>query len=313
MTRSVPLLLVLLAAMLCLALPARADVLELKDGRLIEGLVVKEGDSYHVQSRFGATVIPVAKVKAHTQAKSVDEQIQAHLASLAPEDAENRALLARWLGSIGRDVESRELAEAVLEMDPESAVAHEVLGHIRHQGVWRTPDEAKRAEGLEKHGDKWYTREEWANQSKSVREKALEYEKQAEAARLQKEVNKAVRLMMSPNKALRKRGRARLESMAKEFDNPSLAELAQHVDAYVEKLDEMKKAVAASGYTGAPASGSGYVMGEFRATVSKLKRPIETFETSLASNIGGAPVRIQLPELEVIRVRTVGVIPVVVH
>ena len=50
-------------------------------------------------------------------------------------------------------------------------------------------------------------------------------------------------------------------------------------------------------------------MGEIRATFSRLKRPITTFETSLASNIGGAPVRIQLPELEVIKVRTTAAIP----
>jgi hypothetical protein len=49
--------------------------------------------------------------------------------------------------------------------------------------------------------------------------------------------------------------------------------------------------------------------------MSKLKRPIQVFETSLASGpLGGsAPVKIQLPELEVIRVRTTVGIPVVVR
>ena len=55
-------------------------------------------------------------------------------------------------------------------------------------------------------------------------------------------------------------------------------------------------------------------MGEIRATLSKLKRPIRVFETSLASGPVGAnaPVSIQLPELEVIRVMTTMAVPALV-
>jgi len=313
-----PLFLPLAAALLAcgalalVAAPARADILELQDGRLIEGIVVQTDGQYHVQSRFGASTIPVDQVKSHVKARSVDEQIREHVARLAPDDAENRALLARWLVSIGREEEGKALATEVLELDPESSVAHQVLGHIRHQGVWRTPDEAKRAEGLERHGDRWYTPQEWANQGKSTREAALEREREIERERIQQDVNRAVRLMMSPDPDLRRRGRALLDGMAKEYDNPSLAELARNVDAYVRKLDEAAAAAALATGPGS-VSGTGVVMGDFRATLSRLKRPIESFETSLASNIGGAPVRIQLPELEVIRVRTVGAIPVVIR
>ena len=90
-------------------------------------------------------------------------------------------------------------------------------------------------------------------------------------------------------------------------------ELARNVDAYVRKLDEA--AAAAAMATGAGGgSGRGVVMGEIRATMSRLKRPIEEFTTSLASGpFGSAPVTIQLPELEVVRVRTVAAIPVVVR
>ena len=306
----IPLLAVL--ALLLVVGSARADILELDDGRLVEGVVVKTDDAYHVQSRFGPTTNPATRVRRHVEARSVDEQIREHVASLADDDAENRALLAQWLVELGREEEGKAMARAVLELDPESAVAHKVLGHIRHQGLWRTPDEAKRAEGLEKHGDRWYTPQEWANQGKSVREKALEREKQLAKERLQDDVNRAVRLMLSPDPGLRKRGRALLDGMAKEYDDASLAELARNVDAYVRKLDEMAAASALAVGPGG-VSGTGTVMGDFRATMSKLKRPIETFTTSLAGGpFAGAPVKIQLPELEVVRVRTVGAIPVVV-
>ena len=42
----------------------------------------------------------------------------------------------------------------------------------------------------------------------------------------------------------------------------------------------------------------------------ELKRPIETLSTSLGSNIGGGGVKIQLPELDVVRVDTTVPIPV---
>ncbi len=308
--RVVPLLLL---ALLLLAPVARADVLELTDGRLVEGVVVLDGDTYRVHSRFGAADVPVAEVKQRTAGRSIDEQVKHHLDRLDADDTANRALLARWLKEIGREDEARATAEAVLELDPEDAVAHEVLGHIRHQGVWRTPEEAKRAEGLEKHGDAWYTPQEWANQGAEAKAEAERQERKARAATLSAEVNRAVRLMMSPDKKVRARGRERLLALSREYDDPTLMKLVADVDAYTRKADEI--AVAAAGMSAAGAGGGGYgsVMGDFRATLSRLKRPIKVFETSLGGNIGGAPVKIQLPELEVIRVRTTGVIPVVVR
>jgi hypothetical protein len=81
------------------------------------------------------------------------------------------------------------------------------------------------------------------------------------------------------------------------------------VDEYVKKADELAAALAAS----PSGSDSGMVLGEIRATMSRLKRPIQVFETSLSSSLGGGTVKIQLPELEVIRVRTTVGIPAVVR
>lgn len=313
--RTALLFLLSLALLPLSALRAHADVLELRDGRLVEGVVVRDGDVYVVHSRFGATEVPVADVKTREERPDLDTQIREHLARLDPDDTANRALLAQWLVKVGREDEGIAMAEAIVEEDPENAVAHEVLGHIRHQGVWRTPDAAKRAEGLEKHGDRWYTPQEWANVQGTEREEALAAERKAWLEAKRREVNTAVRLMLSPDAKLRARGRETLQRLAREHDDPSLVELAGNVDAYVEKLAELRKAeaAAAGSVSGVPLGGAGAVMGEIRATVSRLKRPIETFQTNLGSNLGGGPVKIQLPELEVIRVRTTGIIPVVVH
>ena len=69
-------------------------------------------------------------------------------------------------------------------------------------------------------------------------------------------MNRAVRLMLSPDPDVRVRGRALLDGMAREYDNASLAELARNVDAYVRKLDEAAAAAAlATGAGGVSGTG----------------------------------------------------------
>ena len=110
--------------------------------------------------------------------------------------------------------------------------------------------------------------------------------------------------MASPDVGTRARSKKRLEDLATETGNEKLRTLAGAVEQYVATADELNRAAA----TGA----SGSVLSEVRVTLSKLKRPITTFETTLGSNIAGAPVRIQLPELEVINIRTMVGLPAVV-
>jgi hypothetical protein len=303
-------LLLLAVLPLVAATPAFADVLVLEDGRLVEGEVERQGDVFLVRSRFGVAEVPAAHVTEHLPAASLDQRIREHLATLDPEDTENRALFAGWLVEVGRADEGRALARDVLAVDPQCRAAHEVLGHVRHRGAWVTPDEARRRDGLERHGDRWYTPQEWANLEADRREAALEEERRARGRAVAADVNEAVRLMTSPSAEVRARGRERLLALARELDDPRLAELAASVEAYVEALDEARRRVAAAAT--AP-SGTGTVLGEIRATMSRLKRPIQSFETGLASNLGGGVVRIQLPELEVVRVRTTVPIPVVVR
>ncbi len=296
---------------LCLAAPAWADTLELKDGKIVEGVVIKDGDNYVVMSRFGPKEIPIADVKTWQKGTSIDKQVKDHLAKLDDEDTANRLLLAKWLKDIGRAEEADELAHAILEIDPENAKAHAMLGHIRHKGEWCTPDEAKRRQGLERHGDRWYTAQEWKNLAEAERAKAAAAEEAAAKKAVNEAVNKAVRLMLSPDPAVSARGKGQLERLAEKHDSDYLRELVGKVGQYLEMVNDLRKKAATLG--GAGTAGTGTVMGEIRATMSKLKRPIQVFETSLASNIGGAPVRIQLPEIELVKVRTTGIIPVTVR
>lgn len=298
---------------------AHADTIELKDGRIVEGMVIADPDSkaegFWVVSRFGPTFIKKADVKSQTKAQPIDDQIKAFLAKLQPKDVKNRVRLADWMNQIGRAEEARELATQILEWAPENADAHRLLGHVRHRGKWITPEAAKRAEGYEQHGGKWYTPAEWQNLANADKEKAAAIEEAANRQRLEREVNEAVRLAVSPDPAVRARGKSRLLSLNREFDSERLQKLVAGIDDYIQEVDELRRKAAAAA-TAALRTDGAMVMGEIRATLSKLKRPIKIFETNLASGppllSPNAAVKIQLPELEVIKVRTTVALPATV-
>ena len=298
-----------LALAVSTAAPARADVLELQDGRFVEGVVVPEGEVFLVLSRFGVSEIPACDVVARTTGRAADLQVQEALGRLAPDDTANRMRLATWLGDLGRVDEAQAIAEEVLALDPEHAAAHGLLGHVRHQGRWVHPDEARRAEGLERHGDAWYTPDEWRNLGAAQRDAAEALGERLERERTAREVQRLLTLMTSPDRAVRRRARGRLERLAEETGSETLAALLPRVDEYVQAVDEARTRAAEWSDTVM----TGEVMGDFRVTLAKLKRPIREFTTNLAAGPIGAnaPVTLQLPELEVIKVRTTGIIPVV--
>jgi hypothetical protein len=236
---ALPLVLAILGVTLCLAAPAAsADTIELKDGRVVEGMLIPDPDAkagskpdgFYVLSRFGPTFVKKADVKSHVKAKPVDVQIKEYLAALQPRDVKNRARLADWMKAVGREEEARELARQILEWQPENAKSHGILGHVRHKGRWRTPDEAKRADGFEKHGETWYTPTEWTNLAAAKKEAAAAAEAAAAQKFIKSEANKAVRLILSPDPAVRSRGKARLEALAKEFDSERLRKLLAGLD-----------------------------------------------------------------------------------
>ena len=288
---------------------ARADRLLLADGRTIEGTVTKDGETYRVVSRFGESEIASKDVKSWEKSKTLDEEWRARAAKLKADDHAGRAALAKWLFDAGRVDEARGIAAQVIEVDPESAIAHEVLGHIRHAGSWMSLDESRRADGLVERGGQWFAPEEWAKLDGEEQAKVEAKEGAVRSRRASARVNEAVRLMLAPDPQLRAEGARRLEALAKETKTESIAGLIPQVKAYVEATDRL---IAASGGAGGTAA-TGTVMAECRIQLAKLKRPIQTFSTSLGGNIASAPVTIQLPEVEIIRLDTTVGIPAAVR
>jgi hypothetical protein len=251
--------------------------------------------------------VPVKDVKTWTVAKTVESEWRERLAALKAGDHAGRAALAKWLLASDRPEAARAMAKEVVDADPENAVAHEVLGHVRHKGAWMTPDEAKAAEGLVRRGDRWFTPEEWAVLDADAKAKAEEAERGVRGRRINESLNDAVRLALAPDAKLREEGLARIRALAKETQSPAIEGLVPQVLAFAEANDRMSAALARG------SSESATVLAECRIQLARLKRPIQNFQTSLSSNIATAAVTIQLPELEVIRIGTTVLIPATIE
>ena len=134
--------------------------------------------------------------------------------------------------------------------------------------------------------------------------KAAEADAALHAKELSARVNQYVRWMLSPDKALRQRGKDRLQAMVKEQGMPELPKLIAQVEAYAAAGDRLAAAYDGGG-VGVGGGSSSSVLAECRIQFARLKRPIDHLTTSLGSSAGGSPVTIQLPELEVIVSTTV--------
>ena len=300
----------LVVAFVAFSAPVAADVLELKDGRFVEGVVQMRKSDALVLSRFGTSSIPRDQIVKHIKGPSVDAQIKEYVGALKPEDADGRVRLGAWLKELGRTSESQALAHQVLELEPEHAGAQALLGYVRFRGRWMTPDAAKRAQGLEKHGDKWYTPAEWKLADPSRRAAALAEEASARDAARKRRLEQVIELLVSPDPALRARARKTLRALAKERAIPKKrVDVALKAAAvYVSRLDEAMIRAGSPGSSGGGAKGkSGWMLAEVHSDLTRLKRPITEFATSLASS--AAPVKIQLPELRVVRIRTTVAVP----
>jgi|GEM_PF-1621691 len=143
---------------------ARADVVELKSGGVIEGVRLEafEDDSVVVVQTLKSKTplkLPRDLVKRIVPRPHVLEDYPV-LLEKAGEDAMRHFELGLWCEARG----AMGLAEVhwnrAIEIDPNLVDAHKKLGHVEIQGQWMNRDEALAAEGYVKHKGRWISPEE---------------------------------------------------------------------------------------------------------------------------------------------------------
>ncbi|MHC4473889.1 MAG: hypothetical protein ACYS99_23385, partial [Planctomycetota bacterium] len=171
---------VALVLLLALAGPGLADVIHLKNGGTIEGVILSDdGAILKVRTKAGVMSVKRADIARIEKKRTPFEEYEVRLAALSTDDAEGHYQLAIFCKESGLKKQERELYEKVLEIDDQHPGANEAVGNVEHQGTWMTPEERerriqdaadaeKRAQGLVKYKGRWVTPEEKENLEKGL-------------------------------------------------------------------------------------------------------------------------------------------------
>lgn len=157
------------------AATARADVVTLADGRVLEGSISTSGTTVIIRHRLGEVRVDrsqVVKVEETEDAWDVLERLRGELASGT---ADERYRFAVFCREQRFDLEAQRAFLSVLRVDTDHPGARAALGYVRHEGRWVTVADRNRAAGLVEHEGEWMTPE--------VRAQRLEQARQAAEAR----------------------------------------------------------------------------------------------------------------------------------
>ncbi|MEM8883118.1 MAG: hypothetical protein AAGD14_03525 [Planctomycetota bacterium] len=285
---------------------AHADEVYLKDGRVLSGVVVRKGSKIYVSDRDAQYVLRASEIKDKkgiVAGKSFMHEFEERLALLDDEDAEAIYEFGLWLEENEWASRARNAYERVIEIDEDHRGARRKLGYKKYEGEWVSPEELNRRKGLvqwEVDG-KWYTKHDLA-QIKAEIERNEKFRQQIEKQRkINKRVQGTLKKFATFDKKKRQKAYEELYAYAEELNSPELRKFADDTRAYYNQYVRTLCAQLKS-------------QTQIQATQTKIKRPIDTFETNLGAAVGGifpaqTPVRIQLPEIAIASVSTTVDIP----
>lgn len=172
-----------LAGLTLLAAAASADVLHLKTGGRLEGVLVRESaSSLTIDVGMGQLSVPRSTVLRIERKESALAEYRARLASIQKGDVGACADLARFAGENGLRNESRLMWARVVSLEPGNVEAHLALGHVLLGGNYVDEAEANRAQGLVHFDGRWMTPLEQASLLRE-REQRLDDDRRATEAR----------------------------------------------------------------------------------------------------------------------------------
>jgi len=270
-----------------LSSPLLADVVHLKNGGRVEGTVVAKGDSYEVTHRFGSVLVKKADVASIEKKDSLKDLHAKRRSEIDAKDPDQLVELGKWCRENGWEAQAVKEFKAALVLDPDHRTAHSALGHVYYEGAWRTERGIMELRGFVLVEGQWVTKEEAERLKTRVAE-----ERRVKA--FQRKLNRLFRRIARGTDKERQRAHDEVVTVAREIGDKNLEKFAGDVKAYYDAAWAIARRELA-------------IM-EIRATMATLKRPIQTFTTSLGA--GSTPVSIQLPEIAIASIGTTAVVPV---
>jgi len=152
---------------------ALGDTITLRDGTVLEGRAVTEGDTITVYQRGKKRVFRKTEVASVVTPRQV---FQAKLKALTAESSlRDHLALVSWCEGKRLRRETRQVRERILERWPDELRTRKALGYVRHKGRWATRAEYMRELGLVEDGGKqtWVTPEQRARAEAIAKAKPL--------------------------------------------------------------------------------------------------------------------------------------------
>lgn len=149
---------------LALTLPAaRADLVVLKDGREVEGVVEEQGDTIVIARRLGALRVPREDVVRIERREAPEQELARRVLALKPGDHAAALALGQFCLAHGFEEEARALAAHVQAQAPLTDGLQELwlgLDHHLVDGAWVAPEVYYPARGWERVQGRWTPPEE---------------------------------------------------------------------------------------------------------------------------------------------------------
>jgi hypothetical protein len=158
-----------LVGLAAVATPAAADVVSLRNGTTLEGIVRRTPGRVQILMESGTITVAEDLVAGISPRLSPLEIYRRRDAGIADGDIAARLRLATWCGEQGLPASARAQYERILADDPDHAGARRALGYRRHDGRWMTEDEIYRARGYVWSDGAWRSPAELAERAAARR------------------------------------------------------------------------------------------------------------------------------------------------
>ena len=162
----------LLLGLFLIAESALADVLVLKDGRRIEGIVLEEtAAKVKIQTGLGLLEFKRSEIETIERKKTKRQQFDERYE--AAETGEDFHEVGLWAESKRLRKQAKKAMTRAIEVDPDHVKARTWLGFVRYKDEWMTPEEREARmvadeesemleRGFVKYEERWVTPEEKA-------------------------------------------------------------------------------------------------------------------------------------------------------
>lgn len=158
---------------MCGWVTAQADVIVLRNGGTIEGIVTDEGERVRVEMEFGTLVVPREQVREIRLQPSMLAEYRRRSAALRGDDPAGHFTLGVWAQMHDLSAMARAEYNKVIALDPEHQGARVRLGFEKIDGRWLSHDEAMSARGYVPWEGGWITREDAEMRREIARREAL--------------------------------------------------------------------------------------------------------------------------------------------